>query len=332
MNGYLRAWLATLVFCLLWFGDQAGASAQSPLPIDRYWQLMEETRRQVAALSDSPSETAQQLDSLARRLEEVRQVRLPDGQVIPVDHAYLVAQLRGPEPDLERLERLLSALVEAGRAWPAGGFGPGDVQTLEDILSRPEFQWQPARASWWQAWLDKLNELIRKLWDRLAELFGLTGERAETKGWIPPVMEWVALTGGALIILLVLVYAIINIRASLVSEARSAGGEAGDEEVLTAGLALKRAEELSSGGDYRSAVRYLYISALFLLEERGLLRYDRSKTNREYLRSLAHQPELAANLGEVVEVFDRVWYGFQPLDETAYQQYAARVAGFRRIK
>jgi hypothetical protein len=79
------------------------------------------------------------------------------------------------------------------------------------------------------------------------------------------------------------------------------------------------------------AVRYLYLSALLLLEERGLLRYDRSQTNREYLRGVVHRPDLAAILQEVVEVFDRVWYGFQPIDEAEVSHYTARVAELRRL-
>ena len=75
---------------------------------------------------------------------------------------------------------------------------------------------------------------------------------------------------------------------------------------LTADAALQRAQTFSAGGDYRTAVRYLYLSTLLLLEERGLFRYDRSLTNREYLRRVAHDPTLSAILQDVVEVFDRV--------------------------
>ena len=66
------------------------------------------------------------------------------------------------------------------------------------------------------------------------------------------------------------------------------------------------------------------------LEERGILRYDRSQTNREYINSVAHSPRLAARLRGVVEVFDRVWYGYQPLDEATYDRYAEEVKDLRR--
>ena len=61
-----------------------------------------------------------------------------------------------------------------------------------------------------------------------------------------------------------------------------------------------------------------------------MLRYDRALTNREVLRRVAHDPTLAAVLQDVVDVFDRVWYGYQPLDEVTYQRYAAAVDRLKR--
>ena len=69
-----------------------------------------------------------------------------------------------------------------------------------------------------------------------------------------------------------------------------------------------------------------------LAEERQLLRYDRSKTNREYLRSVAGHPELADVLKEVVDVFDRVWYGYQSLDRATFETYRNRIADLRQQK
>jgi hypothetical protein len=66
------------------------------------------------------------------------------------------------------------------------------------------------------------------------------------------------------------------------------------------------------------------------LEERQLVRYDRTQTNQEYLRSVAGQPELANTLRDVIDVFDRVWYGFQSLDERAFSHYASRVEQLRQ--
>ncbi|HEX6033595.1 MAG TPA: DUF4129 domain-containing protein, partial [Anaerolineales bacterium] len=103
-------------------------------------------------------------------------------------------------------------------------------------------------------------------------------------------------------------------------------------EALTSTGALKRAETLSMQGDYRNAIRYLYLSSLLVLDEQGLLRYDRSRTNREYLRSVSSKPELAKPLHDVIDVFDRVWYGFEKVDEQTYQSYVRHVDELREKK
>jgi len=103
-------------------------------------------------------------------------------------------------------------------------------------------------------------------------------------------------------------------------------------EILSAGQASLRARQLSGSGDYRQAIRYLYLSALLLLDERGLLRYNRFLTNREYLRQVSNQPDLAGHLRPVIETFDRVWYGFQPVDQDSYNQYTEQVAALKESR
>jgi hypothetical protein len=130
---------------------------------------------------------------------------------------------------------------------------------------------------------------------------------------------------GIVALVVVLLYALRQLLGDFAADSAIVPDDLLGDEILTADTALNRAQQLSGEGDYRTAVRYLYLSALLLLEERGLLRYNRSLTNREYLRSLAHQPELATILRDVIEVFDQVWYGFHALEPTEYEWYAGRV-------
>jgi hypothetical protein len=111
----------------------------------------------------------------------------------------------------------------------------------------------------------------------------------------------------------------VGLSAETALEAEDAAGEP-----LTSGAALQKARTFSTGGDYRTAVRYLYLSTLLLLDERGVLTYDRALTNREYARGLASAPHLARLFSSVVDVFDRVWYGEQPLDRATYEDYAEK--------
>ncbi len=64
------------------------------------------------------------------------------------------------------------------------------------------------------------------------------------------------------------------------------------------------------------------------LEERGLVRYDRSRTNREYLAQLRGKPTYETFV-PVVETFERVWYGKRPLDAEDFNKYETQIAALR---
>jgi hypothetical protein len=96
-------------------------------------------------------------------------------------------------------------------------------------------------------------------------------------------------------------------------------------------MARERAAESEAASDYRNAVRYLYLSSLLMLDERGLIHYDRTLTNREHLRQVADRTQVAEALRPVVNTFDDVWYGFAPINETLYQQFRHDVEQLRRL-
>lgn len=294
-----------------------------PLPIDEYWQKVEETQALVQSLQASPPETRRtKLDAAADEWEAITVVALPDGTTIPLDHSFLVTQMRANPPDLGQLNTLLTNLLESRDTWPQREVTPADMQALERILARSEFQWPTKQPSPVEKWL-------QELWRRFLELVANLVP-AETLSVLTPILNYVLPGLGALALILVLAYAMRGLLVDFVADKEADAENGDDDEDITAAAALKRAQTLSAGGDYRTAVRYLYLSTLLLLEERGLLRYDRSMTNREYLRSIAHKPEMAAIFRDVVTVFDRVWYGYRPLDEKAYTWYADRVEELQR--
>jgi hypothetical protein len=190
---------------------------------------------------------------------------------------------------------------------------------LKAILARPEFEWPEEELSPLERAWQQVREGILALLARLipAEVAG--GSFLRTFLTIL----------GVIVLALVLLYATRGLLADFAAEVDGASGGELADELLTSESALRQAQTLSSAGDYRSAVRYLYLSSLLILDERNFLRYDRSLTNREYLGSIADRPELFITLREVIDVFDRVWYGFQPLDEKAYNLYVARVNELR---
>jgi len=294
----------------------------TPITFDAYWERVRNTRLAVGGLeSRSPSEIRQELDTLAAQWEQVTAVELPDHNVIPVDSSYLVAELRTEPFDPERLGNLLDALLRAHEEYPQKVFTPEDILPLRKILARPEFQWQKPQPVQMPDWLNKL-------YDRVASFFDWIILQVATLIYEGRTVLKVA---AALVFVLALYFISRSLSHNLVRETELAEQEENDA-MLTSKGAFKRAEALSIQGDYRNAIRYLYLSSLLVLDEQGLMRYDRSRTNREYLRSVSTRPELAQPLRAVIDVFDRVWYGFEGVDEQTYQSYVERVDELREKK
>lgn len=300
---------------------------RAPLPLARYQALAVETETLVASLSGRPrEEITGRLQQRIQRWKAFQAVVLEDGRQVPIENSYIVALLDSDPPQLEKLTyqlrgvqgRLLGGSGASGRQ--AGCTGSDCTAALTAILAGREFQWSEDQPNPIQEWI---REHVQKFLDWLNQFIN----RLQI-----PYLEYILIGIGALALVLAAVYIVRSLTGATVRDARLGDEPVGGEEDLTAETALKKAQELSQGGDYRSAVRYLYLSSLLLMEERGLLRYDRSKTNREYLRSVAGRPEILTSLREVVEVFDRVWYGYQPLEDADYQRYEANVAELRRQK
>src|SRR5574341_1903798 len=324
MLKYSRLALTVLVLAGQ-FLNASTLAAPSAIPVDEYWRRVEATQALVRDLKDAPPEQAHaELSAEADRWAALAEVALPDGARLPLDTYFLVSRLRADPPDLKQLDELLAALLAARQSWPSPVHGLQDLKDLELILVRPEFQWQTRQPSWLEKWWQDLQD---RFWRFLARLLERTAFAVDGS-----LLTYVLTSAAILALALVLAFALRGVLANFVAEAEAEADAEASGELLTADSALRRAQALSAAGDYRTAVRYLYLSSLLLLEERGLLRYDLSLTNREYLRSVAHLPELASTLRDVVEVFDRVWYGYQLLDAAAYARYADRVADLRRQK
>jgi len=311
-----RLLLGGVAALILFGGIFSGRISAAPRPVEDYWRKLEQTRDLVDDLAGEPLDDVRpSLQAAADEWETITELSLPDGAIIPVDHTLLIEQLRAESPDLYRIKDWLDTLLEARENWPRPE-GELDTGGLQEILAQPEFQWPESKPSPLTKWLLRLIE-------KLMELFPGGDGVLELPRILLPIL-------GALALAVVLFFAFRGIFGDLVSESELDLEAIEGGVPLTSAAAIKRAQELSTGGDYRTAVRYLYLSSLLLLEERGLLRYDRSLTNREYLRSVAAHPQLESILREVVEVFDRVWYGYQPLDQAAYERYAARVGDLKQ--
>lgn len=320
-------WAAIAAAAVMLFGAAPLAHAQeAPLPIDDYWVRMEETLSVVRAAAESGGQgRLSLLTAEADYWESIAAVALPGGDVVLVDHSYLVGELRANTPDLARLETQLTMMLayrDRLRQFDSSEEGIPIHQSLDTILARPDFEQQTEaeQPNTSTAQRSPDSETSVSLDDIVPDvtIFGVE------------LMRVVIIVVGGAVLLVIVGSALRRFLADMVPEAELEGGD--EDELLTAETALKRAKMVSAGGDYRSAVRYLYLSSLLWLEERGLLRYDRSRTNREYVRSVSGRPDLSASLQDVVDVFDQVWYGYHDIDAETYSRYEKDVGELRRQK
>lgn len=89
---------------------------------------------------------------------------------------------------------------------------------------------------------------------------------------------------------------------------------------------LALAEQQAKTGDYRRAFRLVYLATLVALDSGGVLRFDRSKTNWEYLRALrsAGRSDVYQAMTPLTREFDQIWYGFGRTDASHYARALAQ--------
>ncbi|MCE9557473.1 MAG: DUF4129 domain-containing protein [Armatimonadetes bacterium] len=94
------------------------------------------------------------------------------------------------------------------------------------------------------------------------------------------------------------------------------------EPLRTADEWLEQADALERAGQFREAVRALYLATLVRLDENKILRFRRWETNWEHLtryRELVKTP--AIDLGPITQEFDLIWYGFAPCSSPEVSQF-----------
>jgi hypothetical protein len=92
-----------------------------------------------------------------------------------------------------------------------------------------------------------------------------------------------------------------------------------------------RASRFAAEGNFREALRHLYIAMLLLFDQRGIWRYDTRRTNWEHiaaLRGAADQslasavPSLVPLFSDLTRRFDRVRYGNAPCTAGEWERFS----------
>ena len=210
----------------------------------------------------------------------------------------------------------VSAQQESGVE--AASASPEQLDLLREILARPEFREAGGREGW-IAFLEPLRWLLAVgflgLLRLLSGVFRSTGDAPLNLIVVAALLT----AAGAGVIFLRLVRGTVAAEAA-VAQARTRATPTADGE-------LEQARFAARDGQWRRAVHHRYLAVLRRLDERGVLPFDGSLTNVEYLRRVAGSPTLLESLSPLVSTFDRLWYSqaeCQASDYDAFSRLAER--------
>jgi hypothetical protein len=221
-------------------------------------------------------------------------------------------RLRALDDHLREIE--LSRITEAEQNNPR--------LKAQEILNRPEFK--PKRQNKvvafikgiWDSIANFISELFRAVGRLLGQLFGSTTEGS----WLSIVFVILVLGGFAFLVARAIRKAKPRRRRP---KKRTILGEEIDAGTTAEALA-ERAYATAREGDFRNAIRKLYIAILYELSERRLIELEESATNREYLARLSGKGALTKAMAYMTDRFDYFWYGMFPTTGEDFSAYLAR--------
>ncbi len=250
-------------------------------------------------------------------------------QTIQVDNTWLHIALdvyreeTKPEKKRDLQEQLaarLRALQESVRGSQAQADDASDSSdphtAIRQILQRSEYR--EKKEDWLTAKIKQIRnaifDLIREIIERVRQaIFGSGGQ-----------LSWVFRVVVILVVAVFLVMAgrlTMRFRRGKKKEGkRTILGEEIEEDVTAKDLA-EAASVAARIGDFRTAIRKLYLSFLYELADRQLIELEANATNRDYLNKVSRFAPLLAPMRFMTERFDYVWYGMFPTSPEDYLAY-----------
>jgi len=223
----------------------------------------------------------------------------------------------------------------------AYGISPEKLDSsIEEVLNRREFAWRMPRdksvidlglfgsfLKWLKSWLKRISQAmgrwVKSVWEWLEKIMPEFEPKDKDdkggSGFNPKfiLLALLAITTGILIFFLIKM--LIARRSSgetedtLIQPVPDITDENIKADDMPSDHWLELAQTLLEKGEFRLAVRALYLGTLSKLSENSLITVARYKSNREYEQELvrrAHdKKEMLLTFGDTVGFFDRVWYG-----------------------
>ena len=258
-----------------------------------------------------------------------------------------VEALAYDEEDCDAAERALNeGLVYVREAKTAQDDANASVarDDAKKILTRPEFENvepkpttddktddEPKEESAFSKWLSKL---WRDFWEWL---FKRDPKEAREPDSAPPMA--MPMVGADAVIAVVVVMVVVIVGYVLFQLYRNKQPSAPDEGAANGPVetaltsdpmsALAKppeswaglADELAARGEYREAIRHLYLALLSRLHRDGAIDYDPTNSNWDYLRHFKGQPARKAPFRDLTLRFDFAWYGNLDVTSVAWHSF-----------
>jgi hypothetical protein len=278
--------------------------------------------------SDRPLGTSYSTRAAAR-FGRVDYLQSHGGVVMRVDSTWLVQDVRRLTTMTDRRQAAGVATMLADRlglmASDLGGARPhvtrDPIGIARAVLSRADYQSEPAPGpSSLDLFLQRIGDAITKF---LNSRHGPTGPLPNPRLVYDVVVTIAVVLGVAFFVFLVwLIVQAIAGRSPRYRPVVSDSTEAALVEARDKDSILELADSRARSGEFREAFRLVYLATLVALDSGGVLRFDRSKTNWEYLRALrsAGHAEIYDSMRPLTHDFDRLWYGFKGAGMADFQR------------
>lgn len=205
-----------------------------------------------------------------------------------------------------------------------------DKQKLGEILARPEYQIAEEKGeSLFQRWWREFWEWLRKMFPASPDIEPSSSSGLSTAQFVLQIIIFAAVA--ALVAFLIFKFLPFFRRRIASRKLTDDGvrvilGERIDDDQSAFDL-FSEAERLAREGDLRSAIRKGYIAMLCDLADRKIVRLERSKTNRDYLRDVRRMEPLFENVRGLTSSFEVNWYGLRPAEAGDWEEFRS---GYQR--
>ncbi|MEW5741823.1 MAG: DUF4129 domain-containing protein [Myxococcota bacterium] len=239
----------------------------------------------------------------------------------------------------ENLREGLALYSEALRSQPSDASASRDA--AKRILARPEFQTVVDRpkdappdeaesqswlGKWWDDFWKAIFEWLRRREPSDDRVELPSGGGGEMVGANLVMLVAIAVVAGVLLYILLRGWKRKKPEDAAVDESGAVSESALTDDPMSA---LSRppegwagiADQLAARGQFREAIRHLYLALLSRLHRDGAIDYDPTCSNWEYLSAFKGPADLKAPFRELTRRFDFAWYGNLDASESSYATF-----------